>query len=78
LYQWCKQLVEEEQASLSGQLALDCRVGGDPPEAGTGSHSPGASLRRMEMELTDLTPFCYHWQTEQARRMVLGKQEEIA
>jgi hypothetical protein len=33
----------------------------------------GASLRAVEMELTDLTPFCYHWQTEQSRRMVLLK-----
>jgi putative transposase len=39
---------------------------------------PGASLRAVEIELTDLTPFCYHWRTEKSRSMVLLKQEHIA
>jgi len=34
--------------------------------------------RAVEMELTALTPFCYHWQTEYSCRMILLKQEQIA
>ncbi len=44
----------------------------------TVGQAQGSALRAVEMKLTDLTPFCYYWQTEHSCRMILLKQEQIA
>jgi hypothetical protein len=43
----------------------------------TVGQAQGGALRAVEMELTDLTPFCYYWQTEDSCHMILLTQEHI-